>query len=94
MVSIELGQVVISKAGRDKGRKFIILEILDDKYVYISDGSLRKAGKPKKKKLMHLKVTNYISDTLKEKIKTDKSIGDYEIRNYLKSLEEKNKREV
>jgi ribosomal protein L14E/L6E/L27E len=90
MDNIEIGRVVISKAGRDKGRKFIILKIIDDKHVFISDGSLRKADKPKKKKLIHLKSTNFISDTLKEKIKTDKSIGDFEIRNYLKSLEEKN----
>ncbi len=94
MENVEIGQVVISKAGRDKGRKFIILKIIDDKHVYISDGSLRKAEKPKKKKLMHLKSTNFISDTLREKIKSNESIGDFEIRNYLKSLEEKNKREV
>ena len=30
-----LGQLVCSKAGRDKGKYFIILDIIDDNYVYM-----------------------------------------------------------
>ena len=48
--------VATSLAGRDKGRKFVIVGVLDDEHVYIADGKMRKIEKPKKKKLKHLKV--------------------------------------
>ena len=49
MQDLSTGQVVISTAGRDKDRKFVVLCIIDDHYVYISDGDIRKLEKPKKK---------------------------------------------
>ncbi len=94
MDNIEPGRVVISKAGRDKGKKFIILKIIDKDYVYIADGCLRKTEKPKKKKLKHLKAMNIISENLRKKIDTNGNVENFEIRKYLKSLEEKNIQEV
>lgn len=90
MNNIEPGQLVISKAGRDKGKKFIILSIIDQDHVYISDGDLRKVEKPKKKKLKHIKATGIIADTLKGKLNQNEIVENFEIRNFLKSLEEKN----
>lgn len=54
----EVGRVVVSKAGRDKGRKLVIVAIMDDQYVLVADGDLRKLEHPKKKKRMHLKLTH------------------------------------
>ena len=48
--------VATSLAGRDKGRRFVIVGVLDDEHVYIADGKMRRIEKPKKKKLKHLKV--------------------------------------
>ncbi len=47
---LSIGQVVKSRAGRDKGRVFLVLEILDDKHVLVVDGDLRRLEKPKKKR--------------------------------------------
>ena len=52
-----IGRFVYSKAGRDKGKPYIIVKVLDEKYVLLSDGSLRTLERPKKKKLIHLNVT-------------------------------------
>jgi len=87
-LSVALGQVVVSKAGRDTGRKFIVVNIIDDKYVEISDGSLRKLEKPKKKKLKHLIVTNEMVEPLAEKLRNNMKITNAEIRRALKSLDE------
>lgn len=51
-----LGSIVISVSGRDKGRVFITVGVLDEEHVAIADGRLRKIEKPKKKKLKHLRV--------------------------------------
>ena len=64
-----LGCVVISKCGRDKGRRFVIIGFACDDLVLISDGKLRKVEKPKKKKLKHLLFTSDILDNVREEIK-------------------------
>ena len=39
-IGVSLGQIVYSIAGRDRGRYFIVVDIIDDNYVLISDGDL------------------------------------------------------
>ncbi len=51
---IREGDVVLSRAGRDSGRAFVVLEAIDENYVLIVDGRLRTLERPKKKKRMHL----------------------------------------
>ena len=54
-----IGKLVCSKAGRDKGKYYIITDILEDsRYVYVVDGIYRPLEKPKKKKIKHLMFTN------------------------------------
>ena len=56
----KLGGIVISKRGRDKGYPFVIVD-MDEGFLYLSDGRLRKLAKPKKKKYMHVQITESIS---------------------------------
>lgn len=51
---LQIGQFVKSKAGRDKGNVLIVFGIVDEQYVLVVDGDLRKLEKPKKKKVKHL----------------------------------------
>ena len=51
MKSIALGSVVFSRSGRDAGRFYVVIEIVDDEYVTIADGDLRRVDKPKLKKI-------------------------------------------
>ena len=48
------GEIVRSKAGRDRGRAFVVWKILDEQYVLLVDGKLRTTERPKKKKRRHL----------------------------------------
>lgn len=57
---VQVGQVVLSKAGRDKGRVFLISEIVDPTFVKVVDGDLRKLEKPKLKKMKHLAIYNTV----------------------------------
>lgn len=56
------GQVVRSIAGRDAGKVFVILEIIDHQYLYLVDGKSRKLERPKKKKVKHLQITHDVID--------------------------------
>jgi ribosomal protein L14E/L6E/L27E len=87
MQDLSIGQIVISTAGRDKGYKFVVLCIIDDKYVYISDGDIRKLEKPKKKKLKHLKKLDYVAENIKGKLESCDKPSNNEIRKLLKSID-------
>ncbi|AEV70320.1 KOW domain-containing RNA-binding protein [Acetivibrio clariflavus] len=82
-MDLTLGQVVYSKAGRDKGKKFIVVEMVDDLYVKISDGDLRRIENPKLKKMKHLQVTGEIILPLKEKLENKARVSNAEIRKAL-----------
>jgi len=82
-----LGQVVCSKAGRDNGRKFVVVSILDVSYVLVSDGDLRKIEKPKKKKVKHLELTGVVIDSISSKLKNKLKLTNSEIRKALADLE-------
>jgi len=76
---ITVGSIVYSRAGRDEGRYYMVTAILDDSYVSIADGSVRKLAKPKKKKIKHLKNTGEVLDNIAGKLLTSAKIYDAEI---------------
>ncbi len=77
-----IGQIVFSKRGRDKGKPFIIINV-EDEYVYLVDGDLRKVANPKKKKCKHIQITNDVSSEINIKIKEHVNILDSDIRKAL-----------
>jgi ribosomal protein L14E/L6E/L27E len=85
-LDITLGQIVYSKAGRDKGRKFVIVKDIDVSYVLVSDGDLRKVEKPKKKKIKHLELTETVIETISEKLRNNIRVTNSEIRKALDTL--------
>lgn len=55
-LTIEPGRVVLSTQGRDEGRYFIVLQVIDENFVLMADGLTRKIDHPKKKKVKHLRA--------------------------------------
>jgi ribosomal protein L14E/L6E/L27E len=80
-----IGQVVISKAGRDNGDVFIIYNIRGD-YLYLVDGDARTLEKPKKKKIRHIQPVKYIDYALQEAITNQKYLKDADFRSALKKF--------
>ncbi len=83
---VTVGQYVRSKAGRDRDRVFIVTQVVDEKYVLIADGDLRRIEKPKKKKIRHLAVLAQVSETLKEKLSGDGKINNALVRREIEKL--------
>ena len=77
--SVEVGSVVFSRAGRDKGIFFLVVEVVDDVYVRLADGDVRRLEKPKLKKIKHLKNTGYVLTNIAEKLKQGAKVYDAEI---------------
>jgi ribosomal protein L14E/L6E/L27E len=83
---IRIGQYVRSKAGRDKDRDFIVMKIVDEKFVLIADGDLRRIEKPKKKKIRHLINLDQVSESLKDKLSGDGKINNALVRREIEKL--------
>ena len=53
------GMVVISSAGHDCGRWFVVTGA-DERYVYVADGKERRLSSPKRKNRRHLRKTDKV----------------------------------
>ncbi len=85
---LTVGQVVKSRAGRDNGKIFLILEVIDEQYVHIVDGDLRKLNNPKKKKVKHLTIYNTVIKDFQEKLNDTVGVNDAFVRRVLEPFKE------
>lgn len=80
-MEFETGNVVISKAGRDKGYFMAVVEASADT-VTVADGKERPLSRPKRKNPKHLQKTNYKVDF--------EQLTDKKLRTYLRALNGQN----
>ena len=60
-MGFRVGQVVFSKAGRDKGYPMLVFKE-EDGFVFVVDGKERPLSRPKRKNPKHLRTTNTVID--------------------------------
>lgn len=82
---MEIGRVVYSKAGRDAGSHYVVVDIVDADHVAIANGCLRKVDNPKKKKIKHLTARPECIESVQVKLQEGKIVFDSELRNYLEA---------
>lgn len=58
-MNLTRGTVVISLTGRDKDRYLAVISV-EDGYVNVANGELRKIETPKKKNIKHVSTTNTV----------------------------------
>lgn len=83
MVNYSIGDIVTSTAGRDAGKNFVVIQIIDEPYVLIADGVYHKLASPKKKKIKHLVPTGKRVDVIAQKLEDNLKVFDSEVRNAL-----------
>ena len=83
------GDIVLSKAGRDKNKHFIVLEVIDEQYVMIADGDLRKVDNPKRKKCKHLENTGNKSEWIINKLSDGVRVTNPDLKKELAEFNEK-----
>ena len=74
------GRIVVSTAGRDKDRYFVVLSV-ENNFCYVADGKVRKVDMPKKKKMKHLRVTEFFLNEIAEMLDEDIEIRSMEAEN-------------
>lgn len=91
---LRIGQIVKSKAGRDKNRVFIISQVLDEQFVLVCNGELRKLSSPKKKKVKHLVIYNTVLTEFAEKLQGNENLDDAYVRRLLEPYTEDASKEM
>lgn len=81
-----IGAVCTARAGRDKGRAFVIVGVFDENHVLLSDGETRRIARPKKKKLMHLHVEPNRAEEIAARLAAGKPLLDADVRKALFAL--------
>ncbi len=73
------GDIVYSKSGRDKGRYFAVVEIIDEGFVRIADGDLRRIKNAKLKNVKHLRATGDRLERIADKLESGVQVFDSEL---------------
>ena len=81
-MNIEIADIVISKNGRDQGKRFLVVGT-EDGYSLIVDGKGRRLEKPKRKKNKHLEFQDKADGPAAEKLTRGEKITNNEIRRTL-----------
>ena len=80
--------LIVSKAGRDKGQLFYVIDA-DEQYVYLADGKSRRLEKPKRKKRKHVQQVPRTESRIAEKIRNGEKVLNSELRKELASFGQK-----
>ena len=77
------GMYAISRAGHDKGKLYIII-LVEEEYVFLSDGRLKPVEAPKKKKKKHIQIIKKTEEQIYLTIDENKQISNEEIKRAIK----------
>ena len=87
-MEIDKSSLVVSKAGRDQGQLFYVIDA-DEQYVYLADGKSRRLEKPKRKKRKHVEQVPRTESRIAEKIRNGEKVLNSELRKELASIGQK-----
>ncbi len=86
-MDLEMGQLVKSISGRDKGKLYLVIGFAGER-VLLADGRSRKVSNPKKKNSKHLQPYRVVKDEIKERFRQG-NLEDTVIRKLLAEADEK-----
>ena len=78
-MEVSKSDIIISLAGRDKGRLFYVVDV-QESYCLLADGKGRKLENPKRKKLKHVRRVSRTESRVAEKIAKGDKVLNSELR--------------
>lgn len=83
---VELGQVVRSLAGRDRGQAYVVVGEVGGRRVAVADGGRRRVSRPKTKSLRHLEPLAALAAGVADRLRGGAGVTDDELRAALAGL--------
>ena len=85
---MEVGQIVYSKAGRDSGKYYAVIEVVGECALPISDGCTRRIKGAKLKNIKHLQSDGDMLAKIADKLKNGQQVFDAELYSALRFYNE------
>ncbi|MDN5344422.1 MAG: hypothetical protein PWQ18_533, partial [Clostridia bacterium] len=83
---LKTGQLVYSRAGRDRGRPFLVWRMAGPGRVYVVDGRLRRISKPKLKNVLHVQAANRVATDIAARLTRGETVTDADVRRAIAQL--------
>lgn len=80
-----IGGICQSTQGRDKGRYYLVREVLADGSVSVVDGNFKKFADPKRKNIKHVRLLPEKAEAISVKLIEGRQVYDSEVFSALKS---------
>ena len=80
-----VGSIVYSKAGRDRGKCYIIVRFDEKGYAFVANGEEKTIASPKRKNVRHLDSGGERNQTIGDKLLQGKQVFDSEIKSALRA---------
>jgi len=80
-----VGSIVYSKAGRDKGKCYIIVRFDEKGFAYVANGEEKSVASPKRKNVKHLDSGGEVNKVIGDKFLQGKQVFDSEIKSALRA---------
>ena len=87
-----VGQLVVSRTGKDTGRRYVIVGFLDGKRLALADADKFNVNRPKPKNPKHVTPTPHVMDEVAVCAEAGKNINRGELCRFLKSVYGESKR--
>ena len=83
----QIGRLVRSKQGRDKGKYYLILSYeAANKIIWLVDGQKRGLNNPKKKNCQHVQIVHKKAEELAQRTAAGKAVSNQDIYRFLQEL--------
>lgn len=82
----QIGELVCSRAGRDKGRYYLVIALELGSFLKLVDGGTRRISNPKRKNAKHIVSTGQIAWEIAEKLRSNKRLTNSEVQKAIADL--------
>lgn len=89
-LDVKVGSIVLSKQGRDKDNYFVVVSV-DNGFVYLVDGGMRKFASPKRKNIKHVSYAGVDLQNIADKLHSQRKVFDSEVKSALRQFNQQNK---
>ncbi|MGI6036802.1 MAG: RNA-binding protein [Limnochordia bacterium] len=91
MLAVRPGQLVTSKAGRDRGKQYLVVGLDPGGYLLVANGVERSVTRPKPKSRRHLIIHQQIAEEIADKLEKSMEVNDRELRAALERLTQRHR---
>lgn len=81
-----LGYLVYSRQGRDTGKPFLVVGQVNERYVLVADGEMRRVDNPKLKNLRHVSLSTLQSQEFIQALARGEPLENHRLRKLVREL--------